>query len=463
MKKKLVLLLTTTATLTISGLALFLSPKISDINVGANPVTFSMTLDSDTELVSKDKGYLYQANIRNNKFDIIGYGVNAGGLCTIAKKSHDLKTHSGTISDKYTFEGMIYNRSVINGFQSLTVKFSGGNLYYKFTDFLMEDMNFDSETSTLTSEVAVNVPSGKGYFVVFNKSTTPVAIESLEVEYLCNGNIDSSMIYNRYTPLGGARSVSKRYTQEDSFIELENNPTLNTNNHSTGNDVSSAHQDAWYRWNGKYFTASGGLGTDFKFGMTIVGNISQVLDQTDYFHYNVWPQFTYEGDTEQPWVQTYIGNDNYEPLGKNHDFRPTDPYIQESYTGRFFTNYDWYNSSWEIDYDDTTGKWTFGDPDVCKIPDGSMTFREAYEQYSLPFWYLQFHVYLDADNDAWCDISINGNLLYSSSIFEHYDTVNTPSISIKTLPMHLINYGEDYSENPRASYVGSFTYPRLIS
>lgn len=459
MKKKLVLVLTTTATLTISGLAMFLAPKFSGLNANADPVTYSISLDSDVELVDKDKGYLYQANVKNNKFDVIGYGANAEGFCTIAKK-----THTSTASNTFTFEGMVYNRSVINGFKTLKAKFSGGDLYYKFTDFLMEDMDFAGETNTLTSNVAVNVPEGKAYFVVFNKSTTPVAIESLEVEYACDGSVDDSMIYDKTTSLGGARSVSKRVTKEDSFLELENNPTYNTNNHSTGYDTDpkeaheehpeEAHPDAWFRWNGKYFTNSGALGTDFKFGMTIVGNISQVLDETDYFHYAVWPQFTYAGDTEEPWVQTYIGNDNYEPLGKDGALHADDPYVNESYTGRFFTNYGYYG-----------GHWVFADPDNELIADGTKTFRKAYEEHPLPYWYLEFHVYLNSDegNDAWCDIKINGTLIYSSYIFENYDTVNKPSISIKTLPMHVVNFGQDDSEYPRDSYVGTFTYPRIIS
>ena len=60
MKKKLVLVLTTTATLTISGLAMFLAPKFGGINANADPVTYSISLDSDVELVNKDKGLLYQ-------------------------------------------------------------------------------------------------------------------------------------------------------------------------------------------------------------------------------------------------------------------------------------------------------------------------------------------------------------------------------------------------------------------
>ena len=462
MKKKVVLVLTSASTLTMSALAMFLVPKINE-SAKANPPTYTISLDSSVNLVEKDKGYLHQASVKNNKFDVIGYGANAEGFCTIAKQSHDLTTHTGVVSDAYTFEGMVYNRSVINGFTSLTVTFSGGSLYYKLTDFLMEDMNFSDTSHPLTSGTAVSVTGGEAYFVVYTQSTTPVAIESIDIEYECNGNIDREMIYNKNTSLGGARSVSKRFTKEDSFIELENNPTVNTNNHSTGNDVSPAHADSWYRFNGKYFTNSASLGTEFTFGMTIIGNISQVLDETDYFHYNVWPQFTYGNSSDEPWVQTYIGNDNYEPLGKDHALHPSDPYVEESFTGRFYTNYDWYDENYEIDYNNTSGKWTFADPDIAKIPDGSMTFRQAYEEHPLPFWYLEFHVYLDGDNDPMCDISINGRVIYSSWIFENYDTVNTPDISIKTLPMHVVNYGLDDSESPAASYIGSFTYPRSIT
>ena len=462
MKKKLVLVLTTTATLTISGLAMFLAPKFSGINANADPVTYSISLDSDVELVDKDKGYLYQADVKNNKFDVIGYEEYSGGFCKIKKETHDLKTHTGTVSDKFTFEGMVYNRSVINGFKTLKAKFSGGDLYYKFTDFLMEDMDFAGETNTLISNVAVNVPAGKAYFVVFNKSETPVAIESLEVEYACAGNIDESMLYNKSIDLGYARSGSKTVVKDDSFLVLENNPQSNNNNHSTGSH--GGNRDSWYRFNGRFFPALSDLGTDFTFGMTVVGNISQVLDETDYFHYNVWPQFTYGGtyyDEDQgkdlpddPWVQTYIGNDNYEPLGKDGALHPDDPYVNESYTGRFFTDYGYYG-----------GDWVFADPDNVLIADGTKTFRQAYEEHPLPYWYLEFHVYLNSDegNDAWCDIKINGTLIYSSYIFENYDAVNKPSISIKTIPMHVVNFGQDDSNNPRDSYIGTFTYPRIIS
>ena len=91
-----------------------------------------------------------------------------------------------------------------------------------------------------------------------------------------------------------------------------------------------------------------------------------------------------------------------------------------------------------------------------------MTLRQAYEAYDMPFWHLKFHVYLDEDSDPMVDIFINGIMVYQTYIFDHYDTVNKPSIHIHTLPMHLINYGVDSDGNPAPSYKGWFTYPRLI-
>ena len=188
MKKKVLLVLTSASTLTMSALAMFIVPKMNE-NAKANPPTYRISLDSSVNLVEKDKGYLRQASVKNNKFDVIGYGENAGGFCTIAKT-----THTSVESHAYTFEGMVYNRSVINGFTSLKVTFSGGSLYYKLTDFLMEDMNFSDTSHPLTSGTEVSVNDGEAYFVVYTQSTTPVAIESIDIEYECNDNIDGEMI-----------------------------------------------------------------------------------------------------------------------------------------------------------------------------------------------------------------------------------------------------------------------------
>ena len=455
MKKKLVLLTTTAVTASICLGVMMFSVHRKEL-FARGELEYQMVLNDKTKVVSKDNGYLHQMNVKNNKFDFVGWSSTGGALGSIKKD---------TYGDGYVYNGMIYNRSVINGFKQLTVKFSNGDLRYIFTDFLMENMNFDGEL--LTSETPVNVPDNKAYFLVYTTSETPVSIDYVKVGYTCDSSIDLEMLYNKNTPLGNARSMAKSYVKEDSFIEIENNPTKYTNNYSRGNDISTDHDNSWYRWNGKYFTDSKKLGTDFTFAMTVMGDYERMVNNDKNFHYAVWPQFSYGakkwseekqayiGDDEQ-WYMTYVGNDNYEPLGKDHSLFPDDPHVKESYAGRYYADYRYVGPT---DYD-----WAFVDPDQATlIDDSSVTLRDAYNRYNLPFWFMKFHVYLDQDNDPMCDVTINGMLVYSTWIFEHYDTENTPSIYIHTLPCHVVNYGLDAEATPDSSYKGYFTYPRLIA
>ena len=418
--------------------AILVGHKKSVLSKGTE--TFKMVLDSSVAPVEKDGGYLHEVDIKNNKIDIIGYHEENGAFGKISREK----------CGDFTYNGMIYNRSAINGFDSLTVDFSGGNLYYVFTNFLMEDMTFTGHNALVSGE-PVYAMASNAYFIIYNTSETPVTINSVDIEYECDGSIDREMIFNKNSQKGGARSLSKRSNFEDSFVELENNPLANNNNYSTGSH--SGHNDSWYRFNGRYFANSEYLGTDFTFAMTIMGDFSRVTDTSKNFHYNVWPQLDYEGSNEdlnQTYVQTYIGNDNYEPLGAVNALHPSDPHVQSSYSGRFFTDYGWYNNEWQ-----------FADPDTTKIADGVTTFREAYEAYDLPFWFLEFHVHL-GDTSPVCDVFINGFHVYSQEVFENYDMEAKPSICIHSLPMHLINYGIDENGTPDESYVGRFTYPRLI-
>lgn len=451
MKKKAVLLLTTFSAVGLATATLFAFNSNEATFARGTDQPSTITLSSSSAVhSSSDDSLLAQANVKNNKFDFIGYSSEGGLL--------------GSIQKGEAYRGMVYNRSVINGFNSLEVKFSGGPLSYVFTDFLMEDMTFNHGTA-LVSEQAVQVPEGKAYFLVFTTDDSKVNLDYVKVTYDCDHSIDNQMIYNKNTTLGGARSLAKKTVLEDSFIELENNPTKYTNNYSTGKHEGHTNNDSWYRFNGRYFYPSEELGTNFDFAMTIMGSYEMMQDESQFFHYNFWPQFSYGNSNDEPWTQLYIGNDNYEPLGKDHALRPSDPYTKDSFAGRFFTNYDWYNDNWEIDYSDPTGSWKFADPDIVKVPDPlypDLTYRQAYEMFNMPFWYVRFHVYLNEENDAWADIYINNVMIYSTYIFEDYDTVNTPSIHIHTLPMHLINYGVDAEGNPAPSYKGSFTYPRLI-
>ena len=419
-------------------------PYVSRLAVGDKTLSHIL-LDADTQVVAKDEGYLHQSDVKGTKIDMIGFTDANGSFGSIKKDTYG----------SYEWNGMVYNRSVINDFESITVNFEGGALYCVFTDFLMEDMDFDSDEA-LVSGQALAVPEGKAHFLLYTTSTTPVSIDSIDIAYGCDGGIDDTMIFDQNSTLGGARSLAKRTDLQLGYVELENNPTLHTNNYSTGSH--GGHADSWYRFNGRYFANSAALGTDFSFGMTIIGNISQILDESKYFHYNVWPQLTYEGSTEDPnysYIQTYIGNDNYEPLGADHPLHPSDPYTKASYSGRFFTDYNWFNNNWE-----------FADPDVICIADGVTTFREAYEAYTLPYWFVKIHVYIGENDEhvetVLADVFINGFHLFTQEVFENYDVEAKPAISIKSLPMHVVNYGVDAEGNPADSYVGSFTYPRLI-
>ena len=451
MKKKLVALVASFSVLSICAAAVGVSlAKKADSVKGTLPLQ-SMTLDSASDVYEIDSGVAHQVNIKNNKFDIVGYQAVASKFGSIKKATYG----------SYDYNGMIYNRSVINGFEYLTVNFTGGNLYYTFTDFLMEDMSFD-QSNQLTSGTSV-AAGGKAYFVVYNSSTTPVEIESLTVEYTCDSSIDDEMIFNKNSTTGGARSLAKVREYEDSFVKLTNNPYKYYNNYSVGEHVKEGVADSWYRWNGIYFAKSKGFtGGEFTFGMTIVGDYSRMVDESKVFHYGVWPQFNYVDSTGDDkagsYIMTYIGNDNYEPF-PNDPLHPSDPYVSESYSGRFFSDYGWYD-----------GKWKFPNPDATTIADGATTFREAYERYNLPFWYIEFHVYFDLVNSPdspVCTTYINGMEMFTSELFYNYDMVNKPDIYIQTLPLHVVNYGitadGTRGENiDGEAYSGTFTYPRVI-
>ena len=449
MKKKLALLITASAVTSLAIAAVALSPRALNNAVKGDP-SYTMVLDGNTEIVDVDGGILHQANIKNNKIDFVGYSRGGGQMGQIKQTTYG----------QYTYNGLIYNRSIINGLTSIKVVYGGAQLSYTFTEFLMENMDWYT-FQQLDSGVTYNAPAGCGYFVIARPGSNTAGIDRIEITYACQGDLDAQMIYNSSTSLGGARSNAKSFTREDSFIEIENNPLANNNNYSTGSH--SGHNDTWYRWCGKYFTKSRDLGTDFTFGMTIIGEYARMVDSSKFFHYNVWPQIGSDGYADDnSYAQIYIGNDNYEPLGKDHALHPTDPYVNESYEGRFFTNYGWYNDDWQ-----------FADPDTTLLPGSTtVTYRQAYNAYELPFWFVKFHVYLaPSEDDPTKDVPVYDAYVNGFKVEEecelldkdHYDSVNKPSLYINTLPMHLVNYGVDAEGTPGESYTGCFTYPRLIT
>ena len=450
MKKKLALLITASAVTSLAIAAVALSPKVLNKAVKGDGSS-TMVLDGNTQVVSKDGDILYQADVKGSKFDFVGYSRGGGALGQIKQTTYG----------QYTYNGLIYNRSVINGLTSIKVIYGGAQLSYTFTEFLMENMDWNT-FQQLDSGVTYNAPAGSGYFVIARPGTNNSGIERIEITYACQGNIDAQMVYNQNSTMGGARSLAKKTTLEYGYVELENNPTKYTNNYSRGNHVTSDHPDPWYRWNGRTFGKSKDMGTDFTIGMTIVGEYSRMTDPSKYFHNNVWVQIGADGYADSnSYAQTYIGNDNYEPLGAANALLP-DAYTPYTYTGRFFGDYT------EV----ATGVWDFGDPNTMTLwDDQNTTFRQAYEAYTLPFWFIKFHFYLSpAENDATkvvpsYDCWINGFKVaedYQLMTPNHYDQVNRPSMYINSLHMHLVNYGVDADATPDDSYTASFTYPREI-
>ena len=483
-KKALVLCLTSSMVVLSVGAVLGLSRGEAS-RLRAELTMSHMELSAATEVYAKEEGAYHQVDVRNNKIDLVGYETSKGNLGSIKRAVHG----------SYMYNGMVYNRSAINGFRTLKVNYTGGTLKYVLSDFLMENMNFNG--NVVTSGVEIAVPHNEAYFIIYNDSETKVDIKSMDIGYVCDHSIDDEMI-NWNGNMGGARSYAKRTTEEDSFYELENNPTKTTNNYSTGSH--GGHNSSWYRFNGRYLNDSDVLGTEFTFGMTIAGEYSKMTDPSENFHYGVWPQFDYGNANDRTWIQTYIGNDNYEPLGKDNALRPDDPYTKESYSGRFFTRYGpcaefaLWSDSLKNDIKDELGnilefssqeaaeayiaahsaelpsdvevyeEWKFLNPDIqTTAGNPTVTLRQAYNAYTLPFWFVKFHVYLDATTkEAMVDVFINGFHIYTEQIFENYDTVNTPDIKIYTLPMHVVNYGINAEGDPDASYTGVFTKPRLI-
>ena len=489
MKKKLALLITASAVTSLAIAAIALSPKALNKAVKGDP-SYTMVLDGNTDVVDVDGGILHQANIKNNKIDVVGYTQMNGYFGTIKQQTYG----------QYTYNGLVYNRSAINGLISIKVTYDGAQLSYTFTEFLMENMNW-STYQPIVSGTTYNAPAGSGYFVIARPGSNEAAITRIEITYACQGDIDNQMIFNKNTTLGGARSLAGKTVTEDSYIELTNKPTKNTNNYSRGNHVSASHDDSWYRWNGRYFDKSASLGTRFKFGLTVIGEYSRMTDPDKVFHYAVWPQFDYGNSSDRPWVQTYIGNDNFDPLGRENTLHPEEALTYDTYTGRYYGAYDYVNlfrikdSSSQVVKDaygntyhfyteqeandfinnvllvehptetytaSTYYDYVFANPETTNIAGGGYTLKSAYERYELPFWFMVFDIYLDADNDPVCDIYINGMLIYSDTIFYSYDKVGTPDINIWTMPLHVVNYGTDIDATPDEAYTGCFTYPRLI-
>lgn len=407
----------------------------SESEIPPEPVYPEEELDDKVTFEAKDGGNFYQANINNHLYDVIGYEENSDGLVSIKQKEYG----------PYTYLGMLYNRSIIDGLKSITVDFDDTkDLYIVFSEYLMEDMTFPT-TSKIESGKKIQAGENKGYFVLYTNSTTKVDINSISIEYDDEQSFADSMLYTPENAFGGyARSAASKYSIGYDLIDVTNNPTANTNNYSEGTNPANSRPNRWHRWNGIYLGETETIGKTFSIHMTIIGNISQMIDPNNYFCYSVWPAFVKDGedpyDINDGWSYIMIGNDDYEPLGKASPDAINKDY--NSYAGRFLTLY--------------SGEF---DPDVDKIKDESKTFREAYDTYKLPFWNVEF-VY---DGNGY-DVIVNGMNLGGYELYDE-GKYNGENFAMKYLELHLVNYGQglagEHPYDPAPKYSGTFTMPRV--
>ena len=117
------------------------------------------------DIQEKDKGYSHFISKEEKKFDFIGYSETGGEFGSLAKKT----------IEGVKFEGVIYNRNILEGLKSIKVKYESGELYAVFTEYLMEDMSFvEDDSHLIASATAVNAPEGARYFCIYTSSETPI-------------------------------------------------------------------------------------------------------------------------------------------------------------------------------------------------------------------------------------------------------------------------------------------------
>ncbi|MBO4856687.1 MAG: hypothetical protein J5511_04915 [Bacilli bacterium] len=450
MKNKTLLTLSVAGFLTIGSTAAIVFAHTNIVKQLTRATNHELVLDGNTEISEEDYGYYYSATVKTNEFDLIGYTPVSNKLGNIKKRNYN---------GVYDYNGMVYNRSVINGFTSMTIKYTGASLYYKLTDYLMQDMVFD-KANLVTSNIEIQVANNEAYFILYtDDTTTGVDIESITLNCLCDSSIDNEMIFNENSNIWSARSSSSKKVWGYNFVELTNNPGSTQNNYSTGSH--GGHDDVWYRWNGQAFRYSSNLGTRFSINTTILGNISQAVNAygnaiDNYFNYSVWPEiFMTDADNNkvgENWEYAYIGNDNYEPLGKDSPDRiHQDLYGNYSYSGRFFTTYKDYG----------TDGWQFADPDTTIVKNGTKTYREAYNTFNLPYWYIRYEFEADpVTGNVSSKVFVNGfQISYYEDFFDNYQ--EGYNFHINTYHMHCVNYGTN-SQNAN-KYKGVFTYPRITT
>ncbi len=417
------------------------SEEESESELPPEPVYPKYDLNKTAAFDEKDGGNFYQTEVSGHLYDVIGFETLDNGFASIKQKEY------GT----YTYHGMIYNRSIIDGLKSITVNFDDTkDLYVVFSEYLMEDMTFTLENKISNGE-KIQAGENKGYFVMYTDSTEKVDITSISIEYDDEQSFADSMLYTPSNAFGGyARSAASKYNIGYDLIDVTNNPTATTNNYSEGMNTVDNRTNRWHRWNGIYLGGTDMIWNKFSIHITIIGNISQMIDPDNMFCYSVWPAFIKDGedpyDISDGWSYVMIGNDDYEPLGDSPEAVNTD---YGGFTGRFVTLYSGAH-----------------DPDVETTKDGTKTFRQVYETYNLPFWNVEF-VYDGNDYE----VIVNGMNIGGYSLYDDGSDPNYPlnyfgeDFAMKYFELHLVNYGKgpsgEHYYDPAPKYSGTFTMPRI--
>ena len=369
--------------------------------------------------------------------------------------------------------GIFMNLTVINGLLSVTVTFSGGPLYAMATATLFEDYTPDPEgLNTLTSGIKKSFSGlSEGYLLIMTDSLTDVTITELTIEYYCTNEVDTYFVYapgvNYHT---GSRSWASNVYLEHSSIHFDTNPTIDTNNYSSG--ASGGHSNYWYRFNGvtprnyalvgetkDYSLTPKGTFTSnsFEVIVSVMVDPASFYNPTKYFCVAPWVALAAADHGVLPdvgsnvWMQSYIGNDNFDPIGGLNLLGRTD-----TYRGRFFTNFAYEGGGY-------TEAWGFQNPDTATVVgDATTTLREAYEAINLPFFNVRFVVNLNSYS-----VYINNFKVYEE-LNAFYKVYTNQTYCLESFELQAVNYGDgidtdgegpDTIATPLPSYFVAYTNP----
>lgn len=385
--------------------------------------------------------------------------------------SHFVTLQKDTVTNT---PGTLMNISMFNGLKTIKVNFSGEGtptLYAKANGSLYEDFQNSSSYFSLTSGLTVDLNplfDDLGYLTIINDSSIPVHIDSIEINYLCTHEIDQYFYSDESNNLGYARSAYSYLMQEHDQFLLMSNPTETTNNYSQGE--YAGHPNKWYRWNGLALknyqldgeilnwgaTPCGALVDDnIVIQMTAFIDPEIFYDPYAFFHIGPWVEVGDSTHTSLGWIQSYIGNDNYDPIGGINTERT------DTYRGRFFTNFDWDPDYYGVG----SGDWAFQNPDTTfVVGDPTTSLRDAYESNSLPFFNINFIIQGNS-----YQLIINNHLVFSSDNY-FYETYTNQQYTIQQIHLQAVNYGSEADPeaipptelgDPLSAYFYGFTNPQI--